>query len=124
VPAVPQPEEIEQHSEAIRTAQHIVGDRCGFVSGDEAAQQDSLNMLATAMRNQGYCAWRDEDRVLVNRGGLDWSDDWSAQWSVYNAVYYGNGCWRSNGYKGVLEETKIPDPVLFWLPSGVLEEVP
>ena len=92
-----QPEQLFQ--QAVRGAQEALGDRCGYALDDGAPQVQSLQMLAAELRRRGYCAWQDEDRVVIQRepppGKL---------WEERHAVYWGNGCWLAADFRRVLEE--------------------
>lgn len=80
---------------AVRAAQEALGDVCG---------QDpslSLDRLAIQLHEAGYCANRDEDRVVIQR-----DPPFGALYEEHHAVYYGNGCWTSNTFKRVLQAQK------------------
>jgi hypothetical protein len=71
---------------AVRAAQEAVGDVCG------TDPQTSLDILASALRRAGYCAGRQTDAVMVQRGDRAWEE--------HHAVAYGNGCWIATPYRG------------------------
>ncbi len=97
-PCVPPPDEVgwdpvdarpTQHKQAVRDAQEFIGDVCS------QAPEASLERLGSRLRLMGYCAGRNDDAVFFQR------DDDDELWEEHHAVYYGNGCWLSNTYRGM-----------------------
>ncbi len=73
----------------VRGAEQRVGDVCGQVP------DASLEVLAGTLREAGLCAGRQNDAVMVQRpDGL---------FEEHHAVYYGDGCWLSNSFRGLWE---------------------
>lgn len=75
-----------QRLSAVHVSQQALGDVCGI------EPDISLDRLGEALRSIGHCAGRMSDAVFVLR------DD--GLWEEHHAVYYGNGCWLSNTYRG------------------------
>ena len=71
---------------AVRTAQASVGDQCG------KNPVASLELLAGSLKQVGYCAERMNDAVFIRRP--------DSLFEEMHAVYYLDGCWLSNPYKG------------------------
>jgi len=80
---------------AVRAAQEALGDVCGQDSSL------SLDRLALQLCEAGYCANRDEDRVVIQR-----EPPFGDLYEEHHAVYYGDGCWTFNTFKRVLKATK------------------
>lgn len=92
-----QPDPFKQ---AVRDAQEALGDRCGYALADGGPQVESLRMLAAELRRRSYCAWQDEDRVVIQY------EPGSVYWQEHHAVYWKDGCWLSNSFKRTLLEVQ------------------
>lgn len=83
------PQQPTQLLTLVRGAQQQIGDVCG------QPPETSLEVLAGTLREAGLCAGRQGDAVMVQRAdGL---------FEEMHAVYYGDGCWLSNAYRGLWE---------------------
>ena len=81
---------------AVREATDYIGDRCGHADATEGPQRESLRMLAAELEAHGFCAgYMPPDAVFVERQ--------DGRFEEHHAVYFGDGCWLSNSFKGIWE---------------------
>ena len=86
----------EEMLEFVSEAQQYLGDRCGHADATEAPQRESLRLLAAELESRGFCAgFQAPDAVFVQRE--------DGRFEEHHAVYFADGCWLSNSFKGIWE---------------------
>ena len=103
---------------AVREAQAVVGDRCGFIGpcpggpgepeGHHCQQNETLALVAAELRKKGYCAsgpWPDAVAVVNPQGFTQ----------EFHAVAFGTGCFTAD---------PAANPKSSWTYSGTLPKPP